>query len=68
MALLYIVWKFWTGVLMVGAGLGWWSWGWPLVLFVGPEVIGFFLLLGVAAEGRKVRKAEERAASKPGGD
>jgi hypothetical protein len=62
---IFYAWKLWTGALMAGAALGWWSWQWPLLLFFGPDLVGFVLLVLAAYEGRRRRKAAARMRRAP---
>jgi hypothetical protein len=59
-----MIWKVWTGFLLLGAALEWWSFTWGLALFFLPDAMVFCFLVVAGYEGRRIRKAEERAAKR----
>jgi hypothetical protein len=54
--LLIVIWKGWTGLALVGAAAGLWSWSWGLAFFFAPEVIFLVLMLQASLAGRRERK------------
>lgn len=61
MLLLMMFWKAWTGLLLAGALAGWWSFAWGVGLFFLPDALVFAYLVVAAYEGRRERKARDRA-------
>lgn len=57
-----LLWKVLTGFLMLGALLDWWPLTPAAVMFFLPDVLAIGFLWISACEGRRIRKAAERAA------
>jgi hypothetical protein len=57
----FYAWKLSVGVLIAGAGSGWWSWHWSFWLFFGPDLAGLLRVVIALYEGRDRRRAAEDA-------